>query len=81
MLRTTYDITFPLAASVVVTGDSAHAVYKWLTNKDENGVTKYKIRGDFQKYLLNSQGRVVGIFDTATAPLSMSIQTAIQYNH
>lgn len=80
-LRSTYGITFPLAVKVVVTGDSAHAVYKWLTSKDENGVVKSRVRGDFQKYLLNSQGRIVGIFDTATSPLSQRVQTAIQQNH
>jgi glutathione peroxidase len=80
-LRNTYGITFPLAAKVVTTGDSAHAIYKWLTTKEENGVVKTRIRGDFQKYLINSQGKLVGIFDTATAPLSQRVQTAIQQNH
>lgn len=80
-LRNTYGITFPLAAKQVVIGDSAHAVYKWLTSKEENGVLKSRVRGDFQKYLLNSQGKLVGIFDTATSPLSARIQTAIQNNH
>jgi glutathione peroxidase len=80
-LRNTYGITFPLAAKVVVAGDSAHNVYKWLTGKDENGVIKTRIRGDFQKYLINSQGKIVGIFDTATSPISQRVQTAIQNNH
>lgn len=80
-LRSTYGITFPLAAKVLVSGDSAHAVYKWLTSKDENGVIKTRIRGDYQKYLINSQGKLVGIFDTATSPISQRVQTAIQQNH
>lgn len=80
-LRNTYGITFPLAAKQVVIGDSAHAVYKWLASKEENGVLRSRIRGDFQKYLLNRQGKLVGIFDTATAPLSERIQSAIHNNH
>lgn len=81
VLRNTYGVTFPLAGKVAVAGDSAHAVYKWLVTKTENGVLQSRIKGDFQKYLLGKQGKIVGVFDTATAPLSDRIQTAIQNNH
>lgn len=80
LLTGTYGITFPIAAKVNVT-DSTGAIapiYSWLFNRDQNGVMKIKVRGNFNKYLINKQGVLVGYFDSTITPLSQTMQNALQ---
>jgi glutathione peroxidase len=55
-----YGVTFPMMAKISVKGDSIHPVYKWLTEKSENGVEDSKVAWNFQKYLIDEEGRLVG---------------------
>ena len=82
-LQTTYNVTFPVAAKLHVTDtiEQRHPFYYWLTKKTENGVMNSKIKNDFQKYLINKQGKIVGIFDSSVSPLSSEIQTALQIHN
>ncbi|MGB8192509.1 MAG: glutathione peroxidase [Chitinophagaceae bacterium] len=79
-LASTYGVSFPIAAKVNVNDSSGSIapVYRWLTNKDENGAMKIKVRGNFDKYLINKQGKLVGYFDSNITPLSQTMQAALQ---
>jgi glutathione peroxidase len=57
----TYGVTFPLMEKISVKGDDMHAVYKWLTSKNLNGVLDSEVTWNFQKYLIDEKGNLVDV--------------------
>ena len=55
-------------SKVSVKGDDQHPLYKWLTSKSENGVENSKVGWNFQKYMIDEEGQLVGHFSTKTKP-------------
>lgn len=55
-----YGVTFPMMEKVDVKGDSAAPVYKWLTAKEQNGVEGSSVKWNFQKYMIDENGFLVG---------------------
>jgi glutathione peroxidase len=68
-----YGVTFPMAAKVSVKGNDITPIYEWLTQKSKNGVLDTDITWNFNKFLLDEQGRIVAKFDSNTLPLSNDI--------
>lgn len=68
-----YGVTFPMAAKVSVKGDDIAPIYKWLTNKSENGVLDAEITWNFNKFLLDENGNLITKFDSKVAPMSDEI--------
>jgi glutathione peroxidase len=62
-----YGVTFPLAAKIDI---RTHPVYQWLTRKAENGFQDSEVTWNFQKYLLDEEGRLVQVLPSSTSPLS-----------
>jgi glutathione peroxidase len=56
----TYDVTFPMMSKISVKGDDMHPLYKWLTQASENGVEDSRVAWNFQKYMIDEQGALVG---------------------
>ncbi|MDD2197115.1 MAG: glutathione peroxidase [Bacteroidales bacterium] len=54
-----YGVTFPMMSKISVKGDDIHPLYQWLTSKKENGVIDSKVSWNFQKFLIDEEGRVV----------------------
>jgi glutathione peroxidase len=44
---------------VNVKGDSICDIYKWLTNKSQNGVMSSSVKWNFQKYMIDENGFLV----------------------
>ena len=68
-----YGVTFPMAAKVSVKGDDIAPIYKWLTNKNENGVMDADIKWNFTKFLIDKNGVLVAKFDSKVNPISDDI--------
>ena len=68
-----YGVTFPMAAKVSVKGDDIAPIYKWLTEKSENGVMDAEIKWNFTKFLLDEKGVLIAKFDSKITPLSDEI--------
>ncbi len=68
-----YGVSFPMAAKISVKGDDIAPIYKFLTDKKENGVKNTGIIWNFHKILLNEKGEVIDSFLPVTKPLSSSI--------
>lgn len=68
-----YGVQFPMAAKVSVKGDDIAPIYKFLTDKKENGVKNTKILWNFSKILLDEKGNVIDSFISSTNPTSDSI--------
>ena len=47
-----------------------HPLYKWLTSKAANGVLDSEVSWNFQKYLIDENGKLVGFLKPAVKPLS-----------
>lgn len=73
-----YGVTFPLMAKISVKGDDMHPVYQWLTQKEQNGVLDSKVKWNFQKYLIDENGRLVETFPSKVMPDSEEIITWIE---
>jgi len=70
---TTYNVSFPMMAKISVKGRRKHPLYKWLTEKSENGLKNSKVSWNFQKYLIDEEGALVGHFSPKTKPESQEI--------
>jgi glutathione peroxidase len=57
-----YSVTFPMFSKISVKGDDMAPLYKFLTSKDLNGVEDSEVRWNFQKYVINKDGYLVGHF-------------------
>jgi glutathione peroxidase len=68
-----YGVTFPMAAKVSVKGEDIAPIFKWLTNKSQNGVMDAEIRWNFTKFLVDENGKLIAKFDSKVAPMSEEI--------
>ncbi len=68
-----YGVTFPMAAKISVKGKNMAPIYKWLCNKDENGVMDAKISWNFNKFLLDESGKILAHYKSAVKPMSGEI--------
>ncbi len=65
-----YGVTFPMMSKISVKGKDIHPLYRWLTNKASNGVLDSEVAWNFQKYIIDEDGKLVGYFKPAVKPLS-----------
>lgn len=63
-----YGVTFPMMAKVSVKGDDMCELYHWLTEKKLNGVMDSEVSWNFQKYLIDENGKLVATFPPKTKP-------------
>lgn len=60
--------SFLISRKINVVGSEAHPLFKWIASKEQNSVLNYKIRGDYNKILVNRQGKIVGVFAENVLP-------------
>lgn len=58
-----YGVSFPMMSKISVKGDDIHPLYQWLTTKMDSEVS-----WNFQKFLIDENGEVVGVFSPRTKP-------------
>lgn len=68
-----YGVTFPIMEKISVNGKDIHPLYQWLTQKALNGITDSKVEWNFQKYIIDENGKIIGVFKPSTNPLSQEI--------
>jgi Glutathione peroxidase len=68
-----YGVSFPMAAKISVKGNSIAPIYSWLCNKKENGVMNAKVSWNFNKFLLDENGKIIGHFKSKVKPMSEEI--------
>jgi glutathione peroxidase len=74
----TYGVTFPMFSKISVKGKDIHPLYAFLTGKDTNPKFAGKITWNFNKFLIDRSGNVVGRFDSKDEPLGDKIPRAVQ---
>lgn len=70
---TNYGVTFMLTEKVDVKGANQHPLYKWLTDKELNGVKSSSVKWNFQKYLIDENGELIDYYFSITKPMSSKI--------
>jgi glutathione peroxidase len=73
-----YGVTFPMAAKVSVKGADIAPIYQWLTNASANGYKTTSVGWNFQKYLINEKGQLVGMFESSVAPDAKELVAAVE---
>jgi len=77
-VNSNYPIHYLLAGKMSVTGDGQSTLYQWLTTGSQNGGMSSTVKYDFQKYLVGTDGHLIGWFTGAMDPMDSTIQNAIQ---
>lgn len=72
-----YGVSFPMAAKISVKGRDMAPIYRWLTEKELNGVKSSSVKWNFQKYLIDEKGNFVEVFYSNVKPMSDEIIKAI----
>lgn len=68
-----FGVTFPMAAKVSVKGEDIAPIFKYLTEKELNGVKNSSILWNFTKFLVDENGTLIDSFASTTKPTSESI--------
>ena len=62
-----YGVTFPMFSKIDVNGENAHPIFKYLKSK-LGGILGSKIKWNFTKFLIDSNGKPVKRFAPTTKP-------------
>lgn len=68
-----FGVKFPLASKVSVKGEDIAPIYQWLTSKTKNGVLDAEIKWNFNKFLLDENGKMIAYFESKVKPDSEDI--------
>lgn len=75
--RLTYGVTFPMTEKVDVLGNNQHPIYTWLTSKNANGLGDFQVSWNFNKFLLDENGKLIAYFGSKTKPFSDEITSLL----
>lgn len=67
-----FGVTFPLFAKVEVNGNEAHPLYRWLTTEQRGFLGSQKIKWNFTKFLIDTEGNVVERYGSNTKPSAIA---------
>jgi glutathione peroxidase len=73
-----YGVKFPMFSKIVVKGDGQHPLYQFLTDEDTNPKYAGDISWNFEKFLVDRNGKVVARFAPRTTPDSAEVTKAIE---
>lgn len=66
--RINYGVTFPVLGKVDVNGDTADPVWQWLKKEKAGLLGLSRVKWNFEKFLVDKQGKVVGRWASTTKP-------------
>lgn len=73
-----YNVTFPMFSKISVTGSDQHPLYGYLTNKKTDPEFGGDITWNFNKFLIDKNGKVVARFGSKDAPQDTTVTSAIE---
>jgi glutathione peroxidase len=69
-----YGVTFPLAAKSDVVGENTSPLFKYLTEEAVKlGTPAPVIKWNFTKFLIDENGKLIGVYDSKITPMSDEI--------
>ena len=73
-----YGVSFLMSEKIKVRGDGQHPVYQWLTQKKLNGALDASVAWNFNKFLVDEEGKLEAYFPSKVAPMSEELLAAIR---
>ncbi|MCU0437210.1 MAG: glutathione peroxidase [Raineya sp.] len=73
-----YGVTFQMFQKISVKGSDMHPLYKWLSDKSQNGWNDQAPSWNFCKYLVNEKGELVKFYGSGVDPIGDEMLKAIQ---
>ena len=73
-----YDVTFDMFSKISVKGSDQHPLYRFLTSPTSDPKFSGDVKWNFQKYLIDRNGNIVGKYLSAVEPLSAEVTSAIE---
>jgi glutathione peroxidase len=74
----TYGVTFPMTDKIEVNGDDAAPLYRQLTEAPDASGEAGPVQWNFEKFVIASDGTIVGRFRPRTEPGSREVRAAIE---
>ena len=71
-------MSFKLFSKISVKGADIHPFYKFLTDKKTGGKFAGDVKWNFQKFLVNREGQVVGRYGPSVDPLSIEVVADVE---
>lgn len=68
-----YGVTFQMMSKVKTSAKGGHPVYQWLCNASQNGVSDAKVSWNFNKFLIDENGRWTAHHASRIEPMSAEI--------
>jgi glutathione peroxidase len=72
-----YGVEFLMASKIDVKGNEQHPIYTWLTTKEMNGIEDSKVGWNFQKYLIDENGKYLEKFEPGVNPLDEELTSKL----
>lgn len=72
-----FKVTFPMFSKVVVKGEGICPLFSYLTSKEAGHEFGGEIAWNFNKFLIDREGRVIGRFEPRTAPNAEPLVEAV----
>ena len=77
--KTSYGVTFPIAKKGIVRKKAEQQpIYKWLTDKSQNGWNNHAPDWNFGKYLVNEEGFLTHYFGPSISPVEDDVLRVIR---
>ncbi|HET9532392.1 MAG TPA: glutathione peroxidase, partial [Blastocatellia bacterium] len=73
-----YGVTFPLFSKISVKGADIHPLYRYLTDKETNPQFGGEIKWNFNKFLVDKNGKVIARFEPQVKPDNEQVVQAIE---
>jgi glutathione peroxidase len=73
-----YKVTFPMFAKISVLGEDQEPLYKYLTSKETNPQYAGDITWNFNKFLVDKNGKILARFTSKDTPQSEAVTQAIE---
>jgi glutathione peroxidase len=73
-----YNVTFPLFSKISVKGENIHPLYQFLTSKETNPEFGGDIKWNFNKFLVDKNGKIVARFEPQVKPDTPEVIQAIE---
>jgi len=76
--KVNYGVNFPIFQKIKVKGPDAEPLFRFLSERSQNGALSSRPRWNFHKYLVDRQGHVVDFFLPFTKPEAGRVHQAIE---
>lgn len=73
-----YGVTFPMMSKIEVKGDAMEPLYQYLTQKSKNGLGDFEVEWNFQKFLINEEGKLAKVISPKVSPTDSEITNWIE---